>query len=278
LHRAATTEQWYVAEVTIAPRLSEDRDGNPDSSVAGWCLDRVPRTQASVNRLIPVADRAAGRDLLTTIGATGLPRAQVTLATSHGPESLAIVRVVERVAPGSTRVRVEVVDGTAPDEIDVGSLPAWTGDLVVVALDRTDKRPVVTRALVADDLAAARRWKTAVAIAWPPDAVIAGWGGAYAVARWAAVGKVKRGTRRCGAEIVVSTWQGSSFQIEPARVAAPAGVRARDVLTAVVVPQPKDACGRTARIVRAYKTPGATHATAGRIVGGDPASSPALVE
>jgi hypothetical protein len=278
LHRTASKEQWYVAEITIAPRLSEDRDGNPDSSVSGWCLDRVPRTQASVSRLIPVADRDAGRTLLGTIGVTGLPRAQVTYMPARSHESLAIVRVVERVAADATRFRVDVVNGRSPDVIDFGPLPVWTGDLVVVVVDTTDKRPVITRALIADNLADAVRWKAAVVAGWPPDSIVAGWGGAYAVARWTAVGKVKRGSRRCGAELVLSTWQGSSFQIEPTRVAAPAGTRARDVITAVVVPQPADSCGRTAHIVRAYKTPGATYATANAIVAGTKAPSAPIVE
>lgn len=270
--------QWYVAEVTIGPRLSEDRDGNPDSSVAGWCLDRVPRTQASVSRLIPVADRDAGQKLLAAIGVTGLPRAQTQLSSSRGTDSLAIVRVRERVDPATTRFRVEVVDGWAPEVIDLATLPAWTGDLLVVAVTGSHAHPVVTRALIADNLADARRWKTAVATRWPPDSRVAGWGGEYAVARWMAIGNVKRGSRRCGAELSLSTWTGSSFQIEPTRVAAPAGTRARDVITAVVVPQPKDSCGRTARIVRAYKTPGATYATANALVGGATAPSAAIIE
>ncbi|HUQ07582.1 MAG TPA: hypothetical protein VM261_34045 [Kofleriaceae bacterium] len=283
---AASADRWYVAELVIAKRLSEDRDGNPDSSVSGWCLDGIPPTQASVQRLITVADHDAGLKVLAAIGATGLPRAYATVGSVKrpGPETLAIVRVVERIDRDANAFRVETVEGSAPAVVDFATLPVWTGDLVVVAVTtpggsavaRTRGTPTVTRALVADDLAEAKRWKTAVAAGWPPEAQVTGWSGSYAVARWSAAGKVKRGTRRCGAEVELSTWSGSSFQIDPVRVAAPAGTRAKDVVTGVVVPQPADRCGRVARFVRVYQTPGATRAD--WIVAGEPAPSAAIVE
>jgi len=278
-HRAtATSDRWYVAELAIAARVSEDRDGNPDSSVAGWCLDRLPATQASVQRLITVKDRDEGRAVLARLATTGLPRAHAVLGTAKRPgdERFAIVRVVERVDRGGSEYRVESVEGTAPAVIDFGTLPAWTGDLVVVAIDGPPASPVVTRALIADDLAEARRWQTAVASGWPPEATTAGWSGAYTVARWSAAGKVKRGSARCGAEVELSSWSGSSFQIEPPRVAAPPGVRTKDIVSGIVVPQPVDRCGRVARFVRAYQTPGATRAD--WALGGERAPSAAIIE
>ena len=274
-HRAqATGDRWYVAEIAIAPRLSEDRDGNPDSSRAGWCLDRLPPTQASVLRLVSVADRTKGHEVLARLAATGLPRAQAKLGSGKRPdvEKQAIVRVVERVDRDRTDYRVESVEGTAPKELDFGALPVWTGDLVVVALEGL----VATRALIADDLAEARRWKAAVGAGWPPEATTAGWSGEHAVARWSAAGDVKRGARGCGTEVVLSTWSGSSFQIDPPRVAAPTGTRVKEVVTGVVVPQPADRCGRVARLVRVYKTPGATRAD--WIVAGQRAATPAINE
>jgi hypothetical protein len=274
----AAASRWFVAELVIAKRPSEDRDDNPDSSVAGWCLDRLPPTQASVHRVIAVADRAEGVKVLAAVGATGLPRAYATIGSVKRPgvETLAIVRVVERVDRDRNDFRIETVDGAAPAVIDFGVLPVWTGDLVVVAVDGPRRARTVTRALIADDLAAAKRWKVAFAAGWPPEAVVTGWSGEHAVARWSAIGKVKRGTRRCGAEVALSTWSGSSFQIEPARVAAPAGTLPKDVITGVVVPQPPDRCGRVARFVRVYHTPGGTRAD--WIVAGEAALSPALVE
>jgi hypothetical protein len=274
-----TGDHWFVAEIVIAKRLSEDADGNPDSSVSGWCLDRIPATQASVQRVIAVADRDAGHRVLAGLASTGLPRAAAQVGSIKPPatERAAIVRVIERIDRDANEFRVETVDGAAPDVIDFATLPVWTGDLVVVAVaTRRSGSSAVTRALVADDLADARRRKTAVAAGWPPDATVTGWSGAYAVARWSATGKVKRGTRRCGREVVLSTWSGSSFQIEPARVAAPAGTLPKDVITGVVVPQPPDRCGRVARFVRVYHTPGGTRAD--WIVAGEAALSPAIVE
>ena len=278
-HRAtATGDRWYVAEIAIAKRLSEDRDGNPDSSVRGWCLDRLPATQASIQRLIQVADRAKGHEVLARLATTGLPRAHAVVGSVKRPgvETQAIVRVVERIDRDKTEFRIEAVDGTAPGVVDFGALPVWTGDLVVVAVDGRRASPVVTRALIADDLAEARRWKAAVASGWPPEAITAGWSGEYAVARWSAAGEVKRGSRGCGPEVVLSTWAGSSFQIEPPRVAAPAGTRAKDIVTGIVIPQPADRCGRVARFVRVYTTPGATRAD--WVVAGQRAATAAIAE
>jgi hypothetical protein len=271
--------RWFVAELAIAARLSEDRDGNPDSSVAGWCLDVLPPTQGSVFRVIPVADRDEGRRLLAEVVRTGLPRLHATLAAAppRAVTSLAIVRVRERAPAGDGHHRVDVVDGAAPDVVDLGALPVWTGDLVVAELAGLTGATVVTRALVADDLADARRWKSALAAGWPPDAQPTGWAGAYATARWATVGKVTRGAGGCGPELSLSSWDGSSFQITPPRVAAPPGVRPGDVIGAVVVPLASpDGCGRSARLVRAYATPGQTRAT--WLVAGEPAPAPPLVE
>ena len=278
-HRAtAVGDRWYVAEVAIAARLSEDRDGNPDSSVAGWCLDRLPKTQASVLRLVAVADRDEGHRVLARLATTSLPRhhAKLGAVKKPGVERLAIVRVVERVDRDKNDFRVETVDGTAPPVIDVGVLPVWTGDLLVLAIDGPKTAPVVTRALIADDLAEARRWKAAVSSGWPPEAPTAGWSGDHAIARWSAAGEVKRGTTRCGPEVVLSTWSGNSFQIEPPRVAAPVGLRAKDIVTGIVVPQPADRCGRVARFVRLYKTPGATRAD--WAVAGQRAPSATIIE
>ncbi|MBL8622289.1 MAG: hypothetical protein JNK64_13330 [Myxococcales bacterium] len=54
---------WFVAELIVAPRVDEDHDDNPDSGLAGWCLDGMPRFVAEVVRLWPAADEAEARRL-----------------------------------------------------------------------------------------------------------------------------------------------------------------------------------------------------------------------
>jgi hypothetical protein len=83
-------------------------------------------------------------------------------------------------------------------------------------------------------------------------------------------------SKRCGDEVVLSTWSGSSFQPTPPRVAAPAGTKPKDIVTGIMIPQPADRCGRTHRFVRAYQTPGATRAD--WAVGGQRAPSAAIME
>jgi hypothetical protein len=57
----------FVAGIWPIQRLDEDRDGNPDSSRAGWCLSGLPRTEALAGPVEPAAGRdaalARARDL-----------------------------------------------------------------------------------------------------------------------------------------------------------------------------------------------------------------------
>lgn len=261
--------RWLAAEVAMVQRVSEDGDDNPDSSVSGWCLDDLPRTQGEVLRWVDAADRADARRIVEQLRATGLPRSQLVVRAARGAESFAVVRILARVEGSEDRFTVQSVEGAAPAEIDLavgvpdaprrrgtGPFTPWTGDWLVVAVARDGARSVVTRALLADDEGAARRWRAAiVARGWPPMASGAGWAGDAAFTRWAARGRVVRGADACGPEMDLDTWEGSHFQIDPPRVAAPAGVALGDRVTAVVVPQPRDRCGRVARVVRAWVTP-----------------------
>lgn len=269
--------RWFVAELSNLPRASEDADGNPDSSVSGWCLDRLPRTVGSALRLLPANSRDDAYALLDTVTAVSVPREQAVLAAPSGATSISIVRVRQR-TPGATGpFDVDVVDGQAPQSLtliaerplhhglDAWFMP-WTGDHVVVEVDA---RGVATRALIADDLADARRWTATIAQrGWPEEPITAGWVGAASVARWAAQGEVVAGNHACGPELRLDTWDGSRFGLEPRRVAAPSGANVGERVTAVVVGQPADRCGRTARVVRAWITPGTTGAR--WVAGGEP--------
>ena len=89
-----------------------------------------------------------------------------------------------------------------------------------------------------------------------------------------------KGKRGCGLEVKITTHSGTSYVLDPMRVAAPAGANRGDLVAAVVVPNypdGKDRCGRTARAVRAYTAPaGATGAA--WMISGDAAPAPALIE
>lgn len=283
--RPAARPRWFVAELSNVPRPSEDHDGNPDSSVGGWCLDRMPATGGEALRLIPASDRDAARRLLASLAATGLPRAQAVFHQATGATTLAIVRIRQRVATRTDpRYAIDVVDGPALVALDLpavasprtagAGLEPWTGDLLVVELDG-GSAPRATRALVADDLADARRWQAVIGRdGWPPDALVAAWSGGAAVTRWSAQGVVVAGTHGCGPELTLDTWAGSAFSIAPPRVAAPAGVKVGARVTVVVVAQPADGCGRAVRALRAWDTPGQTQAA--WVVAGEPAPSPEL--
>ncbi len=265
----APTTRWFVAEVIMVPPRSADADGNPDSSRAGWCLDRLPPFEGQALRLVPAAGRDDAQRLLATITATGLPRALVALAPA-AREDLAVVRITQHAEVASgRRYQLEQVEGDAPAWFDVPVPPPssswltdvgfapWTGDLLVVATTGAGAKRTVTRAMVADDLADARRWAGVLrTTAWPPAWILAGPMGAFVGARWAAVGKVVKGRRGCGLELEIKTHDGTPFVLDPMRVAVPAGVARGNLVTAVVVPADQDRCGRVARVVRAYKTPG----------------------
>ncbi len=280
---------WFVAEVHRFPPISADADDNPDSSVSGWCLDRLPRFDGEALRLVPAAGRDDAHRLLAQLQATGLPRSAIELGGATTGDELAVVRVrSHNDVSGDRAYQLELVDGDAPSALLIPAAPprprahalpfeAWTGDLLVVAATGAGSKRRITRALVADDLADARRWRTALATAtWPPTWMSPGWSGAFRTARWAAVGKVVAGKTGCGDELEITTYAGTSFVLDPMRVAAPPGVSRGDVVTAILLPTEADRCGRRARVVRAYATPGATAAY--WITGGEPVPSTAILE
>jgi hypothetical protein len=287
----ASAPRWFVAELAMSPPVSADADGNPDSSVSGWCLDRLPRFSGEVLRLVPAADRDAAVKLHATITANGLPRASLTLKAAKR-ETFALARVTgSSEVSGGRRYAIEAIDGDVPASFDVPErMPAvgrswmvsadelWTGDLVVVATAGRGMTRRATRVLAADDLADGRRWLALMrgGEPWPPSALLPGTMGALAVTRWAVFGKVVSGKRGCGLELQVKRYDPQSFILRPERVAAPAGVTKGDEVTAVVVPNTggADTCGRTARVVRAYVTPGAERAW--WMVGGEAAPAGAL--
>ena len=276
--------RWFVAELSNLPRTSEDHDGNPDSSVQGWCLDAIGPTQGEALRVVAAEDRDAARRLLATIAATGLPRQQATARAATGPTALASVRVRERPSSQADAFAVDVLAGAAAavlelptradhEPFDEHDLAPWTGDVLVVELDAAGQ---VTRALIADTVDDARRWQAAITShGWPAQPIVTGWIGGAAITRWSAVGTVATGNQVCGLELRLDDWDGSRFSIAPPKVAAPSSASIGDRVTAVVVPQPRDHCGRTARIVRAWVTPGVDRAR--WVIDGTAAPSPPLV-
>ena len=57
--RAVTDERWFVLGLQPSHPVGADHDGNPDSSVRGWCLDEMPPTDAAVLAMVPMPDRQA---------------------------------------------------------------------------------------------------------------------------------------------------------------------------------------------------------------------------
>ncbi len=249
------TTRWFVADVLLAPRTDEDHDDNPDSGVSGWCLDRLPRSDGTVLRVAPAADRDAAIALLDRIRDTGFPPPWAQLAAPQGDESIAIVRILQSDgadSAGTTAYRVDTLRGAAPAMLAVPW--AWTGDLYVVAVDGAG---TATRAMAVEDVAAAEHWADLVERdGWPESTIIVPWVGELYDARWAIVGHVEDGD--CGLVLVEDRREGSMFAPPPFVAAAPAGAAVGDTVTAVVAQTvPADACGATARVLRAWLTPGA---------------------
>ncbi len=245
---------FYVAELMMQPRTDEDHDRNPDSSRSGWCLDRLPRFDASALRLVPARDRAEAQRLLARIARSGMARPTFELGTHAARETIGVARVLD-FRDGA--VELEPIDGGVPAwvELPASNEPVLRGDPIVIASDAATAKP--TRMFVADTIAGARAWGAAVrSHGWPPQPIVLVHG--YALARWTAVGTVIADPR-CGPTIAATEGRGSDFIAETLRAAAPANARIGETVLAVFVPRfAPDACGHTMRAVRVYRAPHGT--------------------
>jgi hypothetical protein len=242
--------RYMVAELILYPPRDPDADGNPDSSRSGWCLDRLPRFAASATRLLPATDAADARRLLDQVQRLGMPPSTVALAPASARDEVAIARVID-IAPDLASLELESIEGWAPERIAMPTdrVPI-RGDVVVVAT--SVGKP--TRVLLPDDLASARRWAAEIRYdRWPVDPIVLPY--ALTTARWTTVATVIAGRGSCGPTIRAPHGYGSSLLL-PLDSPAPAGAKLGDRLIAVVIARATpDACGHTARVVRAYRAP-----------------------
>ena len=65
--------RFFVAELTWRGIADPDHDDNPDSSRAGWCLDRLPQYDAFASKLVRAADRADAEQRLARYAHDGMP-------------------------------------------------------------------------------------------------------------------------------------------------------------------------------------------------------------
>ncbi len=242
--------RYMVAELILYPPRDPDADRNPDSSSRGWCLDRLPRFDASATRLLPATDAADARRLLDQVERLGMPPSAEGLAPASSRDELAIARVID-VAPDAASVELESIEGWVPRRLAVRPGTALTrGDAVVVATSAS----IPTRVLFPDDLASARRWAAEIrADRWPTDPIVIPY--AITAARWTTVATVIPGRKGCGPTIRAPHGIGSSLML-PLDAPAPAEAKLGDRLIAVVFARATpDRCGHTARVVRAYPAP-----------------------
>jgi hypothetical protein len=242
--------RYMVAELILYPPRDPDADRNPDSSRAGWCLHRLPRFDASATRLLPATDAADARRLLDQVQRLGMPPSTVALAPASARDELAIARVID-IAPDLASLELASIEGRAPERLAMpaGEVPT-RGDIVVVATSAG--KP--TRVLLPDDLASARRWAAEIRYdRWPVDPIMLPH--ALTTARWTTVATVTAGPGRCGPTLRAPNGYGSALLL-PLDSPAPAGAKLGDRLIAVMIARAtRDACGHTARVVRAYRAP-----------------------
>jgi hypothetical protein len=224
-----------------------------------WFVAELGFDGRTATALVEAKDRDAARKLLPVVAANGLPAAAVELASGKH-DAVVIARMRERTG---TAMILEPVDGSAAITATVPERPSaasgmwmdfmWTGDVLVLAVDAKRK---VLRYVVAHDLADAGRWVAAIGRHGWPRAWILGSSHDRDTSRWSALGTVKAASSAaCGPEIAVESYEPAKWSIEPRRVAAPPKVAAGAKLSVVLAPNPKDACGRTAHVVRAYAAP-----------------------
>ena len=241
----------YVAELVMRARGSEDNDGNPDSSRKGWCLDGLPEFDAIAYRLVRARDRTDAHRLLARIQHTGMAPPTTTIAPATGSETIGVARVTGAV---NYQFTLQPIAGDVPTSIEwpkgPGALPQ-IGDALVVASAAGN----LTRAFVADDVTTARRWADRIAThGWPPEPIVTSHV-SVTTARWIAIATITHDA--CGLAITATSGgYGSNLIIEPMIAPAPPGVHEGERVLAMLMARVEpDACGRTMRAVRVYRTP-----------------------
>jgi hypothetical protein len=245
----------FVAELLPISRPDEDHDGNPDSSVSGWCLDGMPQFDAEIIRLWPAPDRAAAERLVAVAGASSIeldPAASARIGVAR------VVTANDVVGKQATTFTLETITGDAPASFEApwpttdNPFRPWVGDIVVVGTTASGK-PV--RVLVARDRRDAESRAAALKAGWPAigKPIWESWFAAQ-IAPETLLGDVITGRNGCGNDVIVPPRPPDAAL---RRAAAPAGARPGDRLSLVVEPTTPDACGRTLRVVRAYVTPDA---------------------
>jgi hypothetical protein len=255
-----TTGRTMIAELILDPPRDPDKDGNPDSSRSGWCLDRLPRFSGSATRLLPARDAAEAARLLAQVERLGMPPSTIALAPPTTHDEIAVARVREVDAEHGFSVELEPIEGRAPARLELprdqarfqfsGMRMPARGDLVVVGTSAG--KP--TRVLLPDDLASARRWAAEIRRdRWPVDPIVLPY--ALTTARWTTVASVTAGSSACGLTVRAPHGHGSAIML-PLDAPAPAGAKRGDRLIVIMTARATaDACGHTARVVRAYPAP-----------------------
>lgn len=164
----------FVAEIDARPRADEDHDGNPDSSVSGWCLSGIGKSGGEVTRLLEVTDEADATARLAAIAKDGWPTDPDLAIAPYASPSRAVavaksekrggkIVLVTQKTPFLTvgMFAVDLPDSTVLDA-PAGTPPGKTFVVVVRAPVRDSHPPVwhVTRLVPsspADATAAAQR-------------------------------------------------------------------------------------------------------------------------
>jgi hypothetical protein len=244
---------WVVAELMLDSRPDEDHDGNPDSSVSGWCLDRMPRHfDAEVVRLWLASSEDDAHRLAAVVDAKSIELAPATRIAEWS-----IARVHNYVEYPTLRYALDPVSGHPPATIDTKVKLGTTnfvvgpGDLVVVG---TDASGTAIRALEArtradaEERAAtlrARGWPSAV----PTQPIFTSWF-AETIVPEHVIGEVFAAATGCGLDVILGPHERGGA---PRHAAAPRGATIGERLAATVELQILDRCGRELAVTRAYR-------------------------
>ncbi len=251
-----------VAELKLYAPAGPDANQISKVSHLGPCLDSLPSFAAGAVQLLPARDEAEAKRLLERVQRLGMPPSSINLVAERPTRvadeiSIARVTAITSDATGLPRLELVAVDGAPRPRIAISSSRApMVGDFVIIA----SARKVATRMLQPDDLAAARRWAADIRRdGWPVAAIDAGDLSYLATERWTVLATVEAGSSACGPTIRTQVGQHSNHYLPEYSAAAPGGLAIGERVLAIVValrgPAVKNACGRTTRVVRAYRAP-----------------------
>ena len=244
-HKPVDT-RWFIAELAWIPAAKQSAGLAP-------CIEG--KFDARIARVLPTAGREDARRRLAEIAATGMPPQIHEVAKATGTETVALARVHSIEPDGYV---LDAIDGAPPSKLSIlAGVAVLEDDLVIVA--RTGAQ--VTRVMIPDDLASAKRWLAVIRRGgFPGPAFAIGSFGDTAAARWQLVGDLE--TKGDCTTIRSAVAVAGQYQYNNVIVHAPEVTGTGRVVALALKRFEGGPCAATHRALRVYRVPTghATHA------------------